>query len=89
MVYFMKQVHRGAGFKFTRAGVTGKVSIKQLSPVKKDMGSYAFNSSEFYKVMPEGEYSYSIIEKNKSAKTINVSIEKDSITQNGNYTVLD
>lgn len=89
MVKFMKEVHRGAGFKFNRTGVAGVVAIKQISPVAKDFGSYAFNSSEFFKVMPEGEYSYTISEKNKMAKEIRVMIDKDKIFSNGNYTLLE
>ena len=88
MVYYMKQIHRGAGFKISRAGVSGSVEIKQTTPVSKSMGTYAFNSSEFYKVMPEGDYTFTVKEKNKSEKTINVRVQKDLISANGNYTVL-
>jgi hypothetical protein len=66
------------------------VGIKQVSPEPKHMGVFAFNSSEFYKVMPEGEYLYTITEKNKNkSKTIRVRIERDAIADNGNYTVLN
>ncbi len=88
MVYFMKQVHRGAGFKFGRSGVTGTVEVKQTSPVAKNLGSYAFKGSEFYKVMPEGEYTFTVKEKNKSAKSLSVTVEKDLISQNGNYVLI-
>lgn len=88
MVNFMKQVHSGAGFKMKRANVAGTVAIKQLSPVAKSHGSYAFSGSEFYKVMPAGEYSYVITEKNKAAKEIRVFIE-DKIAANGNYSVIE
>jgi hypothetical protein len=89
MIYFMKQIHRGAGFKINRPGISGTVAIKQLSPMSKNLGSFAFNSSEFYKVMPEGEYSYIISEKNKSSKEIRVFVEKDKVTMNGNYSILE
>lgn len=88
MVYYMKQVHRGAGFKFGRAGVAGTVEVKQTSPVAKSLGSYAFKGSEFYKVMPEGEYTFTVKEKNKSAKSLSVTVEKDLISQNGNYVLI-
>jgi hypothetical protein len=39
--------------------------------------------------MPEGEYSYTISEKNKMAKEIRVMIDKDKIFSNGNYTLLE
>jgi VCBS repeat-containing protein len=57
--------------------------------VVKDLGSYAFNSSEFFKVMPEGQYTYRISEKNKSTQELNVSVDKDKIFSNGNYVELD
>lgn len=86
MVYFMKQVHSGAGFKIKRPNVSGTVAIKQTAPVVKDMGSYAFSGSEFYKVMPEGEYTYTITEKRKNRRSeINVVIKSDSIASNGNF----
>jgi hypothetical protein len=89
MIYFMKEVHRGAGFKFVRPHVSGTVEISQVSPVSKSYGSFAFNGSEFYKVMPEGEYLYTIKENNKILKTITVQVEKDLIVSNGNYVVLN
>lgn len=89
MVYFMKQVHRGAGFKFKRAGVSGTVEVKQVSPVSKNLGSYAFKGSEFYKVMPEGDYTFTVKEKNKSSKNLSVRVEKDYVTANGNFVTLD
>ncbi len=90
MVYYMKQVHRGAGFKMKRKGIEGTVMVKQTSPVVKELGSFAFSDSEFYKVMPEGQYTYSITEKGTNKKSVvNVSIEKDSIATNGNYVVID
>jgi hypothetical protein len=88
MINYMKEVHRGAGFKMKRKNVEGTVKIKQLNPAK-DMGTYAFKGSEFYKVMPEGEYLFFITEKNKEAKTIEVRVEKNLITQNGNYIELN
>jgi hypothetical protein len=39
--------------------------------------------------MPEGEYSYIISEKNKSSKEIRVFVEKDKVTMNGNYSILE
>jgi hypothetical protein len=88
MVYFMKQIHRGAGFKIQRPNVKGRVEIKQTSPVSKDLGSYAFNASEFYKVMPDGEYTFIVREDNKEAKSVGVRVEKNIITPNGNYITL-
>ena len=89
MVYFIKEVHRGAGFKTLRPNASGTVEITQNSPVVQKMGSFAFKGSEFYKVMPEGDYTFKISEKNRSPKTISVRVEKDLIQANGNYVTLD
>lgn len=89
MVYYMSEVHRGAGFKFNRSNVSGTVEIRQISPVTKSLGSFAFSGSEFYKVMPEGEYQFTVKEKNKRAKHINVRVEKNFIRSNGNYVTLN
>ena len=88
MYAYMKQVHRGAGFKLGRAAVTGTVAIKQTSPVAKDMGSYSFKNSEFYKVLPEGEYEYTVTEKNGTPKSLTVRVEENVIRSNGNYVSL-
>ncbi len=86
MIYFMKEVHRGAGIKFSRANVSGTVEIKQTSPAVKSLGSFAFKGSEFYKVMPEGDYTFTVKEKNATTKRmINVRVEKNLIRSNGNY----
>ena len=89
MVKFMREIHRGAGFTFSRSNVQGTVAIKQTSPVTKDLGSLAFNSSQFYKVLPEGDYTFTVTEKNKAAQPINVRVEKDRIAANGNYVRLN
>jgi hypothetical protein len=88
MVYFMKQVHHGAGFKISRANVQGIVDIAQVSPQRQELGSFAFKGSEFYKVMPEGEYTYKVKEKNSNPKIITVRVDKNLIRSNGNYQII-
>lgn len=87
MVWYMKQVHHGAGFKISRSNVEGVVSIKQVSPTK-EMGSYAFSGSEFYKILPTGNYIYNITERNGATQTLNVKVESDKVRGNGNYLTL-
>lgn len=87
MYAYVKEIHKGAGFKLGRANVSGTVSIKQTS-TGKDMGSYSFSNSEFYKVLPVGEYEYTVTEKNAAPKTISVRVDEDSIRSNGNYASL-
>lgn len=88
MYAYMKEVHRGAGFKLGSFNASGTVAIRQISPVVKDLGSYSFQGSEFYKVLPEGEYEYTVTEKNSSPKKITVRVEQDAIRSNGNYVSL-
>lgn len=85
MLSYMKQVHRGAGFKLSQKNVSGTVAVSQISPVAKSLGSFAFKGSEFYKVMPEGEYEFTITDKNKRLKKTTVRVERDTIKPNGNY----
>jgi hypothetical protein len=85
MVEFMKQVHRGAGIKIDRAGVSGTVTVKQTAPVSKDLGSYAFSNSQFYKVMPEGDYTFTVKETSGATQDISVTVVRDTIAKNGNY----
>lgn len=88
MVQYMKEVHRGAGFKMSRSNVEGTVSIKEAGS-SKDMGSYAFSGSEFYKVLPEGEYVFTIQEKSGAVKSLNLKVEKNLIQSNGNFAQLN
>ncbi len=90
MFNYMLQVHRGAGFVFPRPGLKGTVNIKQVSPASKDMGTYAFNESQFYKVLPDGDYVYTIQERSTSTKQqINVRVDRNTLHPNGNYVRLN
>ena len=86
MVYFMKQVHRGAGFRINRPNVDGIVNIKSAN---RDLGNFAFKGSEFYKVMPDGDYMFTVQEKNASPKVLNLRVQRDMIRPNGNYVQLN
>jgi len=88
MVYFMKQVHQGAGVKLARPALTGTVQVNQLSPVAKDWGSYTFKGSEFYKVLPEGEFKFVVKDSQGVEQEAMVVVEKDSVATNGNFQAL-
>jgi hypothetical protein len=90
MVHFMSEVHRGAGFKISRPNVKGTVAIKSAGNKLKDLGSFAFKGSEFYKVLPEGDYTFTITETaSKKKSMIPVRVEKDHIWPDGNYVVVN
>ena len=88
MYAYMKEIHRGAGFKLGRSGASGTVAIRQVSPVAEDLGSFTFSGSEFYKVLPEGDYEFTVTEKNSVPKKLSVRVEEDSVRSNGNYVSL-
>jgi hypothetical protein len=89
MVYFMQKVHSGAGFKLKSPRVNGVVRVSQLSPVNRDLGSFSFSDSEFFKVLPEGRYLYSITFQNsKKNLKLEVDVDADRIYPNGNYVVI-
>lgn len=87
MIEYMKQVHQGAGIKISRSDVSGTVSIRQIAPVSKDLGSYSFSGSEFYKVLPEGSYTFTVKEPT-GTKSIDLRVEKGFMKGNGNYVIL-
>jgi Zinc carboxypeptidase len=82
MLEFMKMVHQGAGFKLARKSVDGTVAIRQVAPTTRDLGSYAFRGSEFYKVMPEGDYEFTVSDKSGNSQKVKVST-------NGEFANLD
>ncbi|MGE3608203.1 MAG: M14 family zinc carboxypeptidase [Bacteriovoracaceae bacterium] len=89
MMAFMKEIHSGAGIKFNRSNVEGTIRIKQNSPEVKDYGSFSFHGSEFYKVLPEGDYTFTIQEKNGSTSKLELSVPKSEIKANGNFITLN
>jgi hypothetical protein len=61
LLKFLTDVHRGAGFFFEKKSVTGSVDIqKKTETGLKDIGSFPFADSEFYKVLDSGEYIFSV-----------------------------
>lgn len=87
LVYYMNQVHHGAGVKFNRSAVAGVVSITDLKN-NKDMGKYTFSGSEFYKVLPEGNYRFDIRESAGVLRSVDVAVSHNQIKKNGNYVVI-
>ena len=89
MIQYMKYVHQGAGFKVLSSNVSGKVEITQTSPGIKKIGIFNFKASEFYKVLPEGEYTFTILRNNKKKKKLSFKVNSNLIPTNGNYLEID
>jgi hypothetical protein len=85
MIAYMKQIHQGAGIKFAKKDLSGTVHIKQVAPLTRDIGSYSFSDSEFYKVLPEGNYVFTVTGPSLKEKSVEVAVEKGLIISNGNY----
>lgn len=88
MVKYMQLIHRGAGIKIEVPNVGGIVKVKQLSPVVKEMGSFAFRNSEFYKVLPDGEYEFSVTDNHGHKSVVKTRVDQRSMSPNGNYVVV-
>lgn len=88
MLAYMAEIHRGAGFKLEAENISGMVEVRQVSPVERNLGEFSFKNSEFYKVLPVGDYEFSVAEKRKSPRVIKLSVSKDQIKRNGNYQIL-
>lgn len=88
IVAYLKQIHRGAGFKLSASDKEGSVAVKQLAPVQRELGSFAFKNSEFYKVLPEGEYEFVVTEKNRAPRTLKLQVDRNVVRPNGNYVLL-
>lgn len=64
LLTFLLKIHQGAGFNFPDKNSKGKVHI--LGANQKDLGTFAYEKGEFYKVLPPGEYTFQVEESNGS-----------------------
>jgi hypothetical protein len=89
MLSQINYIHQGAGFKLEQSGVNGEVQIYAVNGAnKKDLGGYNFRNSEFYKVLPEGEYSFEVKSPQlNETKTISVAVQKSG-KMTPNYVVI-
>lgn len=87
LVAYMKKVHLGAGVKFQTPGMSGTVLINKFGS-SESVGRYAFSNSEFYKVLPVGDYEF-VIETKAGVQKAQVSVGSERIKQNGNYILLN
>ena len=85
MMAYLKSVHQGAGFNFNDTTKSGTVKITQVDGGQQiDMGQFPFGRGEYFKILPEGQYEFTIEPLNESPRTISVEVDKD-IQNNGNY----
>lgn len=83
MMAYLKSIHQGAGF-LTNTDASGTVKIKRVDGGQsQDMGEFAFSRGEFFKVLPVGQYEYSI-STGRYTRTVNVEVDK-TVQTNGNY----
>ncbi len=90
MLVYAEAIHQGAGFK-SADKKPGTVKISQIIGSQKfDKGSFGFRGGEFYKVLPEGEYEFEVIQKkgffSKKSTTFTTTVDADVMAPNGNYT---
>jgi hypothetical protein len=89
LIQYMKYIHHGAGIKLLTPKTYGKVEVTQIAPVMKNFGTFTFKDSEFYKVLPEGEYSFTILRNNKRKKKVSLTVNSKQISSNGNYVLVE
>lgn len=55
MISYMSKVGQGLGIHLAQAGLSGRVQLTETT-TGKDLGSYPFFGSEWYKILPAGKY---------------------------------
>ncbi len=102
LIRFAERVHQGAGFYLEQAGLSGRVAVyeisKQLNSYRKgiknlawrtadnSLGRFGFDDSEFYKVLPEGEYLFDIELNDGTKKSLHLQVNDPlrGVPENGN-----
>lgn len=87
MLKYLSSVHQGGGFHFSDLHQSGEVKIFEIKydGSKINRGTYTFTRSEFFKILPIGEYEFQIYLKNKKAPIIERLTIDEHINPNGNY----
>ncbi len=78
MLAYLKVVHQGAGFTIQNSTKSGRVKVvRNLSDgTEEAKGSFTYTGGNFYKVLPEGEYTFKV-QQEGSAKITNVNVSVD------------
>jgi hypothetical protein len=85
MLIYLDSIHQGAGFKLLNKSSEGSVAIKQFlnNGQMKNHGKYGFNAGEFYKVLPVGNYEFTVFSGGKT-KVQNIEVDT-KVHLNGNF----
>jgi hypothetical protein len=82
LLSFMAKIHQGAGIKLENA-ISGTVAITDSNG--KNLGTYAFERGEFYKILSPGLYTFNVAA-GSIRQTVEVIVDADRIAQeNGNF----
>lgn len=87
LFFYLESAARGAGFVLDQTGKNGNVKIEEIGANGSltDRGTYNFRNSEFYKILPNGRYRFTV---NVPGVTTRLDFEADVNGQflaNGNY----
>ncbi len=74
LIAYIHRVHQGSGFIIDEANTSGTVRV--LSEMGEDLGTFPFHNSEFYKVLPAGTYRFEISTRNNpsTVKPLDVAV---------------
>jgi carboxypeptidase D len=85
LLEFLKQIHRGKGFVWkNQSGYVEIISKKN----RKNLGVFQF-SNEFYKVLPEGDYQFTILDSSRNIKKIIEVNVDENIHFNNKYLLIN
>lgn len=75
---YMEKVHQGGGF-YLNDQSSGSVTIKDKSGNLKPLGPYTYWGGEFYKVLPNGEYTFEVTKADGERVDLDISINHKEI----------
>ena len=76
---YMEKIHQGGGFFFDNMS-SGTVMIKDKSKNMEDVGPFTYWGGEFYKILPNGEYLYTITTDSGEVIELDVSVNQKKLT---------
>lgn len=88
LLSFLSHVHQGAGFVSDRKNLKGTVTVLKdegIEHEKKNLGSYSFSDSYFYKVLQPGKYQFLILAVGIPETEVNIEISAEKIYPRGNF----